>query len=122
MKNQPRLTLAAVLRRRRTTLKKLVDELGVSTYTALVNWCDRMGITPPERAEFDEVFPPALKVNSPQEGVVVLDPPPVVDEHTGRNIDPEVPVLEPGVEVVTEPTDPPQKKRRTKKESQPDEG
>lgn len=121
MKNQPRLTLAAVLRRRKSTLKKLADELGVTTYTALANWCDRMGIAQPEQREFDLAFPPTMKVNSPQEGVIVLEPPPVVDEHTGRAIDPAAPV-EPGVQVVTEPTDPTQKKRRSKKESQPDEG
>lgn len=120
LKNQPRLTLAAVLRRRRSNLKTLVTDLGVATYAGLTNWCDRMGIVPPDKWEFDALIPP-LKVNSPQEGVVVLEPPPVVDEQSGLPIDPEAPV-EPGVEVVTGPSDQPQKKRRVKKDSQPDEG
>jgi hypothetical protein len=119
LKNQPRLRLADVLRRRRTTLKKLLDEIGLSTYGGLINWCARMGIAPPTADEFDAVIPPTSKVNSPQEGVVVLEPPAVVDEHTGQPIDPEAPVLEPGVEVVTEPTEPAQKKRRAKKDNQP---
>lgn len=120
LKNQPRLRLADVLRRRKSNLKALVTELGVATYSGLVNWCDRMGIVPPDQSEFDVHFPP-LKVNSPQEGVVVLEAPPVLDEQSGQAIDPEAPV-EPGVEVVIGPSDQPQKKRRAKKESQPDEG
>lgn len=79
-----------------------------------------MGIAPPAQEEFDTLFPP-LKVNSPQEGVVVLEPPPVVDEQSGQVIDPDGPV-EPGLEVVTGPSEPSQKKKRAKKESQPDEG
>lgn len=120
LKNRPRLRLADVLRRRRTTLKALVSELGVSTYAGLTNWCARMGIAPPPQEEFDVLFPPRT-VNSPQEGVVVLEPPPVLDELSGRPIDPEAPV-EPGVTVVTETLEQPQKKRRARKESQPDEG
>lgn len=120
LKNQPRLRLADVIRRRRTTLKSLVNDLGVSTYAGLSNWCHRMGVAPPSQEEFEAIFPPA-QVNSPQEGVIVLEPPPVVDELSGRTIDPEAPV-EPTIEVVTGPTEPLQKKRRVKKESQPDEG
>lgn len=122
LKNQPRLKLTDVLRRRRSTLKKLLDEIGISTYGGLVNWCDRMGIACVSQAEFEAVVPPTLKVNAPQEGVIVLEAPKVVDEHTGTPIDPEAPVLEPGVEVVTdapgEPTDGSQKKKRVKKDGQ----
>jgi hypothetical protein len=137
LKNQPRITLANVLRRRRTTLKDFVTELGFTTFAALSNWCDRMGIAAPEQAEFDALFP--TKVNSPMEGVVVLSAPPVIDEASGREIDPDAPIVEPGIDVVTgigsalydssasdgskeEVTDGPQKKRRSKKEGQPASG
>lgn len=101
LKNQPRLTLANVLRRRRTTLKAFVEELGFTTFAALSNWCDRMGIAAPTQAEFETLFP--TRVNSPMEGVVVLEAPPVVDELSGQQIDPDAPVVEPGIEVVTSP-------------------
>lgn len=83
-----------------------------------------MGIAPPTPEEFDVAMPPSAKVNSPQEGVIVLEAIPVVDEYSGDTIDPDAPVLEPGVEVVTdgaidEPSEPSQKKRRSKKDSQP---
>jgi len=134
LKNQPRLTLAALLRRRRTTLKAFIAELGVSTYTALDIWCGRTGVVPPTLAEFEACVPPTQKVNSPQEGVIVLEAPPVLDEISGRPIDPEAPT-EPGVEVLTqsrnalvqlndgpdETLEGTQKKRRQKKESQPTE-
>jgi len=119
LKNQPRLRLADVLRRRRTTLKKLLDEIGLSTYGGLINWCDRMGIAPPTKEEFDHAIPPSLKVNSPQEGVVVLEPPAVIADLTGQPIDPELPwppADEAVVETVDEPTEPTQKKRRIKKD------
>lgn len=126
LKNQPSLTLTNVLRRRRTTLKELVNDLGVSTYAGLQRWCDRMGIVAPSQDEFDKVIPPSVRVNSPMEGVIVLEAPPVLDEISGRVIDPDAPVLQPGVEVVTDLpatveslSEAAQKKRRPKKDSQP---
>jgi hypothetical protein len=114
LKNQPRLRLADVLRRRRSTLKALVGELGVSTYAGLEIWCARMGLVPPTDDEFSVIFP--SKVNSPQEGVIVLTPPPVIAEPTGQPIDVE-PIKEP--ETVEEPTEPSQKKRRGRKDGLP---
>jgi hypothetical protein len=135
--NMPRLKLADLLRRRKMSLHQLLDEFGITTYEGLVIRCGRMGVTPPPEADF-KVAHPDKPVNSPQEGVVVLEPPPVVDEISGRKIDPEAPVA-PEVRVITEPvgqllpndvlfgetgsapsgepTDPPQKKPRRKKEA-----
>lgn len=120
MKNQPKLTLADVLRRRRSTLVVLVGELGLTTYAGLTNWCRRMGVVPPDEAQFLVAFPAAGRVNSPQEGVVVLPAPPVIAETTGAPLDPEPetdPALEPeapvGADEVTEAS---QKKRRPKKD------
>lgn len=135
-KNQPRLRLADVIRRRRTSLGVLVKEIGLTTYAGLEIWCKRMGVLPPTLDEFHAVVPASAlpRVSSPQEGVIVLEPPVVIDEQSGKPIDPEAPV-EPGVEVVTQlpihnalvelsgtleqPTKPTQKKAREKKDDQP---
>lgn len=115
LKNVPRLRLVDVLRRRRTTLKALVAELGLTTYSGLEIWCGRMGIVAPPEADFNLIFPPApaARVNSPREGVIVLEAPPVIAEATGR----ELP--EPPSEGACEPSEPSQKKRRARKDGQP---
>lgn len=134
VKNMPRLKLADLLRRRKMSLRALLDEFGITTYEGLVIRCARMGVLEPTEAEFKVAYPDP-PVNSPQEGVIVLEAPPVVDDITGRKIDPEAPV-EPVVKVVTEPaqllhndvlgepllqleepTELPQKKLRKKKEA-----
>lgn len=51
----------------------MIDDFGVVTYAGLVGWCDRLGVVPPTQEEFDAAMPPVL-VNSPQEGVIVLEP------------------------------------------------
>jgi len=137
LKNQPKLKLVDLLRRRKMTLKQLLDEFGISTYEALHIRCTRMGITAPTQAEFDVVMPPVKAwVNSAQEGVVVVEAPRVVDEITGRQIDPDAPVEVPSVTVTSVPFVPPtpmppphwggalppiadtQKKQRRKKDDQ----
>jgi len=113
LKNQPRLRLVDVVRRRRTTLKALVNELGLTTYAGLEIWCARMGMVPPSEADFNLLFPPAARVNSPREGVIVLEAPPILSEATGR----ELPAQPP--EGPLEPSEPSQKKRRPRKDDQP---
>lgn len=135
LKNMPRLKLADLLRRRKMTLRQLLDEFGITTYNGLCIRCERMGCAAPPEEDFKAAYPTG-PVNSPQEGVVVLEPPPVVDDITGRQIDPEAPAV-PEVRVITEPagqllpndvvngepveepTAPPQKKPRKKKEVAP---
>jgi len=94
--NAPGLKLINLLRRRRLSLKQFITEFGITTYEGLTSRCQRMGVTPPTLQEFEEVAPPI--VNSPTEGVLVLDVPPVVKEITGKEIDPDN-----GVEVATPP-------------------
>lgn len=134
LKNQPRLKLSDLLRRRKMTLQQMLSEHGITTYETLTIRCDRMGVVPPTEQEFRAVV--KVPVNNPQQGVVVLEPPPVVDDLTGREIDPEAPVDLPGVTVLTDKPfkpfqlparnalvtlDRPQKKPRKKKEDQPSE-
>jgi hypothetical protein len=131
LKNQPRLKLSDLLRRRRLTLKQMMAEHGITTYASLSIRCQRMGVTPPDENDFHAlvgvptIAPPV--VSNPQEGVVVLEPPPVISEQTGRKIDIEqaVEVFEsdPSIDQVFEPgielSERSQKKLRRKKESQP---
>jgi hypothetical protein len=81
------LKLTDLLRRRRATLREYIDDFGIITYEALLERCTRIGVIPPSREEFAGLNIPV--VNSPAEGLVVLEPPPVIREVTGKPIDPE---------------------------------
>lgn len=100
LKNIPKLTLNDLLRRRKMTLESFVKELGTQSYNALVARSDRLGVQPPTEKEYLKIFPNI--VNSQQDGVIVLEPIVVIDDKTGREIDPDAPVQKPGVFVVTE--------------------
>lgn len=112
LKNQPRLRLVDVIRRRRTTLKTLANELGLTTYSRLETWCDRMGLVPPPEEEFNVTFPTG--VNNPQEGVI--PPSSVITEQTGLDSNEDTDYT-PGT--VDEPIGPSQKKRRARKDDHP---
>lgn len=126
---QSRLRLHDLLKRRRMGLKQFIDEYGISTYEGLVNRCDRMGVGAPTEEDFRTAFP-SPPVNNPIEGVVVVEAPAFVDDITGRSIDPDAPVIEPTVEVITameqpqeeavEPTDASQKRQKRKKKDIPE--
>jgi len=125
VKNMPRLRLADLLRRRKMSLKQMLDEFGITTYEGLTIRCNRMGVTPPDESDFHAVFPPPMvkPVNNPMEGIIVVEAMSVIDDITGREIDPDGPVM-PGIEVVTDhPSQqqddpgPHQKKQRRKKET-----
>jgi len=123
LKNQTKLKLADVLRRRKTNLRAFIDSLGLTTYASLNIMCVRLGVAPPSESEFDLARPPTERVNSPQEGIIVLEAPPVIDEISGQCIDPDAPV-EPGLVVIfgdEPPTEGPQKKTRKKKENLSDD-
>lgn len=85
----------------------MIDDFGVFTYAGLVGWCDRLGVVPPTQEEFDVVMPQGL-VNSPQEGVIVLEPLP------------EVPYVRNALVTLSGTLESTQKKAKRKKEDQPD--
>lgn len=85
VKNKPQFTLSQLLRRRKVTLSKFMSEQGISTYDALIRRCESIGVTPPSEQEYVAVD--VQLVSNPQEGLVVLDPIPIVDETTGHEID-----------------------------------
>ncbi len=86
LKNMPKLRLGDLLRRRKMALRQFLDEHGLTTYEGLVIRCDKLGVQPPDETEFKAACP-ASPVNNPTEGVVVLEPPPVIDGNTGRTIE-----------------------------------
>ena len=126
LKNKPKLTLAYVLRRRKISLTQFVQDSGVQSYAGFSKLCLDMGIAPHTEEEYNREVKPKL-VTSQQDGIVVLEPLPVIDDLTGRQIDPDAPVLKPGIEVITEKKDPapavvaeeepPVNKKRSKRKS-----
>lgn len=83
-----KVTLINVLRRRKTSLKNFLSETGIVTYELLKARCDSMGVIPPDESEFldatgtDTTQPAAI--SSPAEGLIVLDPPKILNELTGK--------------------------------------
>lgn len=83
-----KVTLVNVLKRRKTNLKNFLSETGIVTYELLKTRCDSMGVIPPDEVEFleatgtDATKPAAI--SSPAEGLIVLDPPKILNELTGK--------------------------------------
>jgi len=75
--------LSDVLRRRRSNLSKFLKEMGIVTYDLLVERCNSMGVVPPPKKDFyaatGRAEGEAPVVSSPTEGVIVLDPPVVLE-------------------------------------------
>ena len=74
----PPIKLMDLLRKRRTSLKDFLKNSGIVSYNTLLSMCNNMGVAPPE----EEVFKNSIGDNysSPQEGVIVLDPPRLVKD------------------------------------------
>ena len=85
---QPKLTLDRLLRRRKTTLKRWLEEIGLTTYPDVLQKCKRLGILPPSEEEFLVAWP--TPVTNPTSGVVVLPEIPVINAETGAQFDPEI--------------------------------
>jgi len=83
-----KVTLLNVLKRRKSNLKRFLEETGIVTYELLLTRCDSMGVIPPEEQEFLDATGAEAKgtatVSSPAEGVIVLNPPKIVNELTGQ--------------------------------------
>ena len=111
---------------------QFVTEHAITTYEGLCSRCERMGVSPSIDEDYKVGVLSLVIVNSPQESVIVVEPPAVIDEMSGNEIDPDAPVI-PGVSVVvdhepeleapvvatTEPSVSPQKRSRKKKDVPP---
>ena len=83
IKNLPQIKLLDLLRKRRTNLKEFLKNSGIASYTTLVQKCVKICVSSPTEDEFKTDLGEA--VSSPQEGVVVLDPPALIKD-TGEKI------------------------------------
>ena len=91
LRNTSRLRLTDMLRKRKMTLKMFVDELGITTHESLIARCNRMGVEAPSVEEFSKLG--IAIVTNPTEGVIVLEPPPVILEQTGKPVEENVETL-----------------------------
>ena len=78
IKGLPPIKLVDLLRKRRITLQKFVKEFGIVTYQTLVQKCEKMGVSAPDEKDFKEACGGTF--SSPQEGLIVLDPPELIKE------------------------------------------
>lgn len=88
VKGLPPIKLENLLKKRRTTLKQFLKDTGIASYVTLVSKAQNMGVSPPDEKTFKEAL--GEIVSSPQEGVVVLESPSLVDEQTGKKIEVDV--------------------------------
>lgn len=84
VKKMPPIKLVDLLKKKKTNLKQFLATTGIATYVTLEQKCEKMGVSAPSEADFHEALGTAL-ISSPQEGVVVLDPP-VLLKDTGEKI------------------------------------
>lgn len=89
VKGLPPIKLENLLKKRRTTLKKFLKDTGIVTYATLLQKAESMGVAPPSEDVFKEAVGDI--VSSPQEGVVVLEPPRLLKE-SGQSVDIDVDV------------------------------
>jgi hypothetical protein len=67
------------------TLEQFVQESGIQAFNALVNRCEAIGVQPPTIEEYQRIIPTV--VSCQQDGVVVIEPLPIISESTGLEID-----------------------------------
>jgi len=96
-----KVTLLNVLKRRKSDLKRFLAETGIVTYELLKSRCNSMGVIPPEEREFLDTieadYTGTASVSSPAEGLIVLDPPKIINELTGKEV--EMPQIDPLAEL-----------------------
>lgn len=86
IKGQPPLSLFDLLKKRRITLEKFTKDFGITTHTTLAKKCESIGVSPPSEEEFKKALGGTF--SSPQEGIVVLDPPTLTkDDGTKVSVD-----------------------------------
>jgi len=84
VKKLPPIRLVDLLRKRKTNLKQFLSSSGIVAYVTLLQKCEKMGVSPPNEEEFKNASGPI--VSSPQEGVVVLDPPTLLSD-SGQKVE-----------------------------------
>jgi len=99
-----KVSLLDLLRRRRTTLTKYLEETGIVTYELLKTRCASSGLLPPSEEQFLKARgnPVVASLSSPTEGVVVVETP--VSVRTTQETGPTklIPFETPQVDQLTE--------------------
>ena len=85
VKGLPPIKLENLLKKRKTNLKQFLKDTGIASYVTLLQKSESMGVAPPTEEVFKEALGEA--VSSPQEGVIVLESPKLLSEHTGQTVD-----------------------------------
>lgn len=92
-----KVTLLSLLKRRKSDLKRFLSDTGIVTYELLKSRCDSMGVIQPEEKDFINASgvntAGMALVSSPTEGLIVLDPPKIINELTGKEV--EMPDIDP---------------------------
>lgn len=81
----PSIKLLDLLRKRRISLKKFISDFGINSFESLRLRCERMGVVPPAESKFNEIKGDEF-VNSPTEGILVLEAPKAISEKTGEEL------------------------------------
>ena len=84
LKGKPPIKLLDLLKKKKLTLSTFLKDTGVVTYQKLQEKCRSLGVSPPSEEEFKKVI--GEPISSPQEGVVVLDPP-ILTKDSGQKVD-----------------------------------
>ena len=84
VKNLTPLKLTDLLKRRKKNLEEFLNESGITTYESLKERCSRMGVQAPHLSEWESIR--VDFITSPTEGIIVLDPMPVIKESSGEEI------------------------------------
>ena len=81
------IELSSLLRKRKMSLEKFINDFGITSYEALRLRCERMGVQTPPEEKVRRFFSMEKLVNSPTDGIVVLEAPRVIAEKTGLEIE-----------------------------------
>lgn len=88
-KEQPKVELTKLLRRRKLTLARFVSDFGITTYVQFCQVCKSLGVEPPVEDDFKSVV--TKPVTNLSEGVAIIDEDFVEDEEdVSEDIKPKV--------------------------------
>ena len=71
---KPKITLEALLKRRKSTIQQFISELGLNTYALMEAWCAKIGVEPLSKDQYDSIVTPVPfnDVTVASEGIVVV--------------------------------------------------
>ena len=73
LKNTPNVTLAMLIKRRKTTLEQFLKAAGVQSYPGLKTLCSRLGVQPPDLETYVKATDTSGPVTSQSDGIVVIE-------------------------------------------------